>query len=162
MSFLKSQVRATLLIIVHETLQVTVQAPFAEHDYLVQALAADGADYPSHISPLQGETRYRQQLFDPDGLDLIHKIFSEVPVGGSSTFRRRKRQNATAGAANDSNNEKSAQVPAVQFEDVGGFNHHPHIHVCLHEDLGAGGPLVSQPKRNHRNVDSRLEQVHRR
>ncbi len=41
---LQSQVGPALMGIVHETLQVTVQAPFAEHDHVVQALAADGAD----------------------------------------------------------------------------------------------------------------------
>jgi ATP-dependent 26S proteasome regulatory subunit len=35
---------------------------------------------------------------------------------------RRKRQEATPGTANDLNDEKWAQVPAIRFEDVGGFN----------------------------------------
>jgi transitional endoplasmic reticulum ATPase len=39
-----------------------------------------------------------------------------------STFMRRKGQEKTPGTANDSNDEKWAQVPAVRFEDVGGFN----------------------------------------
>lgn len=39
-----------------------------------------------------------------------------------STFMRRKRQEATPGTANDLNDEKWAQIPAVRFEDVGGFN----------------------------------------
>jgi transitional endoplasmic reticulum ATPase len=39
-----------------------------------------------------------------------------------STFMRRKRQEATRGTANDLNDEKWAQVPAIRFEDVGGFN----------------------------------------
>lgn len=39
-----------------------------------------------------------------------------------STFMRRKGQEVTAGADNDLNDEKSAQVPAIRFEDVGGFN----------------------------------------
>ena len=40
---LQSQVRPAPMIVVRETLQVMVQAPFAEHDYVIQALAADGA-----------------------------------------------------------------------------------------------------------------------
>lgn len=39
-----------------------------------------------------------------------------------STFMRRKGQEATPAAANDSNDDKWAQVPTVRFEDVGGFN----------------------------------------
>jgi hypothetical protein len=42
------------MIVVHETLQVTGQAPFAEHDDVVQALAADGADHAFDISPYRG------------------------------------------------------------------------------------------------------------
>ena len=53
------------MIVVHEALQVTVQTPFAEHNYLVQALAADGADDPFDISPLPGGPRCRQHLVDP-------------------------------------------------------------------------------------------------
>ena len=54
---LQSQVRPAPMIVVHETLQVTVQAPFAEHDYVVQALAANGADDPFDISSLPGRPR---------------------------------------------------------------------------------------------------------
>ncbi len=39
-----------------------------------------------------------------------------------STFIRRKRQEATPGTSSDLNDEKWAQVPAIRFEDVGGFN----------------------------------------
>lgn len=38
-----------------------------------------------------------------------------------STFIGRKRQEATPGIANDLNDEKWAQVPAIRFEDVGGL-----------------------------------------
>ena len=41
--FLQSQVRPALMIVVPETLQVMGQASFAEHNYVVQAFAADGA-----------------------------------------------------------------------------------------------------------------------
>ena len=77
---LQSQVRPAPMIVVHETWQVTVQAPFAEHDYVVEALAADGTDDPFHISSLPGGTRCRQHLFDPHGFDWIHDIFPEDPV----------------------------------------------------------------------------------
>ena len=40
---LQSQVRPALMIVVPETLQVMGQASFAEHNYVVQAFAADGA-----------------------------------------------------------------------------------------------------------------------
>ena len=39
-----------------------------------------------------------------------------------STFMRRKGQEATPAAVNDSNDDKWAQVPTCRFEDVGGFN----------------------------------------
>lgn len=68
------------MIVVHETLQMTIQAPFTEHDYVVQALAADGADDPFDISPLPRRTRCRQHLVDPHGFDLVHEIFPEDPV----------------------------------------------------------------------------------
>ena len=77
---LQSQVRPAPMIVVHETLQVTVQAPFAEHDYVVQALAANGADDPFDISSLPGRTRCGQHLFDPHSFNLIHEIFPEDPV----------------------------------------------------------------------------------
>jgi hypothetical protein len=54
---LQSQVRPASMIVVHETLQVTVQAPFTEHDHVVQALAADGADDAFDIRSLPGRTR---------------------------------------------------------------------------------------------------------
>ena len=50
---LQSQVRPAPMIVVRETLQVMVQAPFAEHDYVIQALAADGAGTDHHIPPQQ-------------------------------------------------------------------------------------------------------------
>ena len=75
-----SQVRPAPMIRVHETLEVTVQAPFAEHDDVVQALAANGADVAFDISSLPGGTRCRQHLCDPHGFDLSHDIFPEDPV----------------------------------------------------------------------------------
>ena len=50
---LQSQVRPAPMIVVRETLHVMVQAPFAEHDYVIQALAADGAGTDHHIPPQQ-------------------------------------------------------------------------------------------------------------
>ncbi len=55
----QSQVRPAPMMVVHETLQVTGQAPFAEHDHVVQAFAADGANDPFHISSLPGGTQCR-------------------------------------------------------------------------------------------------------
>ena len=86
---LPSQVRPAPMIVVHETLQVMVQAPFAEHDYVVQALAADGADDTFDISSLPGGTRCRQHLVDPHGFDLIHDIFPEDPVAISEQIAGR-------------------------------------------------------------------------
>ncbi len=77
---LQSQVRPAPMIVIHETLQVTVQASFAEHNYVVRALAADGADDAFDLSSLPGGTRCRQDLFDPHGFDLIHENFPEDPV----------------------------------------------------------------------------------
>ncbi len=74
---LQSQVRPAPMIVIHETLRVTVQAPFAEHDDVVQVLAADGADDPFDICPLPGGTWCRQHLVDPHGFDLVHEFFPE-------------------------------------------------------------------------------------
>jgi hypothetical protein len=43
------------MIIVHECLEVPVQAAFVEHDQVIQAFAADRADDPLNVSTLQGE-----------------------------------------------------------------------------------------------------------
>ena len=75
---LQSQVRPAPMIVVYETLQVTVQAPFAEHDYAVPTVAADGADDAFDINSLPGRTRCGQQLFDPYGSDLIHELFPKI------------------------------------------------------------------------------------
>jgi hypothetical protein len=77
---LQSQMRPAPMIVVHETQQVTGQAPFAEHDYVVQALAADGADDAFDTGSLSGGTRCRQHLFDPHGFDLVHERFPKDPV----------------------------------------------------------------------------------
>jgi hypothetical protein len=77
---LQSQVRPALMIVVHETLQMTGQAPFAAHDHVVQALAADGADDAFPISSLPGRARCRQHLIDPHGLNLVHDFLPEDPV----------------------------------------------------------------------------------
>ena len=87
---LQSQVRPVLIIVVHETLQVTGQAPFAEHDYVVQVLAANGADDPFHVSSLPGRTRCRQHLFDTHGFDLIEDFFPEDPVAISEQIAGRR------------------------------------------------------------------------
>lgn len=86
---LQSQVRPAPMIVVHEISEVTVQAPFAEHDFVVQALAADGANDAFDIGSLPGGTRCRQHLFDPHGFDLIHEIFSEDPVAIAQQVARR-------------------------------------------------------------------------
>ena len=86
---LQSQVRPAPMIVVHETLQVTVQAPFAEHDDVVQALAANGADDAFEISSLPRGTWCRQHLVDPHGFDLIHKLFPEDPVAISEQIEGR-------------------------------------------------------------------------
>src|SRR6187402_743753 len=70
---LHSQVRPASMIVVRETLQVTVQAPFTEHDYVVKTLAADGADDAFDIRSLPRRTRCRQDLFAPHSVDLIHE-----------------------------------------------------------------------------------------
>ena len=62
---LQSQVRPAPMIIVHEALQVTGQALFAEHDYVVQALAADGADDAFDTGSLQGERGADSACFIP-------------------------------------------------------------------------------------------------
>jgi len=75
---LQSQVRPALMIVVHETLQVTVQAPFAEHDHVVQALAADGADDPFHISSVpRGNFQQLRGLREPrsrPGIPVIRSL----------------------------------------------------------------------------------------
>ena len=50
--FRQRQVNAVPMIIVHERLEVPVQAAFVEHDQVIQALAADRTDDPLDVSTL--------------------------------------------------------------------------------------------------------------
>ena len=49
---LQSQVRPAPMIVVQEALKVPVQASFVEHNHVVQAFAAKGADDPFDIATL--------------------------------------------------------------------------------------------------------------
>ena len=51
---MQSQVRPGPMIVVHKPLKMPVQASFVEHDHVIQALAANGADHPFDIGPLSG------------------------------------------------------------------------------------------------------------
>jgi ATP-dependent 26S proteasome regulatory subunit len=51
-----------------------------------------------------------------------------------STFMRRKGQEETPGTANDSNDDEWAQVPAIRFDDVGGFNQQKTLEPALIRD----------------------------
>ena len=52
--FLQCQVNAVLMVILHECLEVPVQTWLFEHDQVIQALAADRADDPLHVSIATG------------------------------------------------------------------------------------------------------------
>ena len=67
--FLQAQVRPAPMIVVHETLQATVQAPFAEHDDVVQAFAADRPDDSFDYARSQGERGADSTCLIP--MDLI-------------------------------------------------------------------------------------------
>ena len=55
--FFQRQVNAVPMIIVHECLEVPVQAAFVEHDQVIQAFAAERADDPLDVSTLPRRTR---------------------------------------------------------------------------------------------------------
>ena len=76
----QSQVRARLMIIVHEVSEVAKQAGFAEYDHVIQALAADRADHPLDIRSLLRYARRAQHFPNPHILQLVRELTAENPV----------------------------------------------------------------------------------
>ena len=68
------------MIIIQKTLEMPVQAAFVEHDQVIQALPADGPDYPFYVGTLPRRTRCREYLFDAHGLQLANEIAAKDPI----------------------------------------------------------------------------------
>ena len=60
--------------------ECATERTLAEHNNMIQAFAANGANEPFHISPLPGRVGRRQHLFDPHRLDLTDKLLTEDPI----------------------------------------------------------------------------------
>jgi hypothetical protein len=54
-----------------------VQVFFVEHDQVIQALPADGYNYPFYVCTLPRRTRRRQHLFNTHRLHLLYKFVAE-------------------------------------------------------------------------------------
>src|SRR5215472_5089349 len=78
--FLQRQVNSVPMIIIHECVEVPLQAAFVEHDQVIQAFAAERADDPLDISTLPRGTRRQQYLFDAHCLHLLHEVMAEDPI----------------------------------------------------------------------------------
>lgn len=68
-------------------MKISVQASFIEHDHVVQALAAKGADHAFHIGALPGRTRCRKHRPDSHGLHLINEVLPEDVAAPSPSSR---------------------------------------------------------------------------
>jgi len=51
---LEAQVRATPMVILHDSSEVTRQVNFAKYDHMIQAFPPHGADYSLDIASLRG------------------------------------------------------------------------------------------------------------
>ena len=63
--------------------------PFTEHDHLVEALPADGADEPFHVGILPGCARGGEDLADPHPLDSPHELLAVDRVAIPKEILRR-------------------------------------------------------------------------
>jgi hypothetical protein len=77
----QSEMRSTVVVIVHEATEVVAKAAFSEHDHVIQAFTADRADHAFDVGALPGARR-RQDLCHAHRRDLIHERVAEdaVPV----------------------------------------------------------------------------------
>ena len=78
----QSEMRSTLVIIVHETTEVVAKAAFTGDDHVIQAFPADRADHAFDIGALPGRAGRRQDLRHAHRRDLLHERLAEdaVPV----------------------------------------------------------------------------------
>ena len=58
----QSEMRAALVIIVHEATEVVTETVFTGDDHVIEAFTADGADHALDVGALPGRTRRRQDL----------------------------------------------------------------------------------------------------
>src|SRR5215472_4952091 len=68
--------------------KVLVQGSLAEYDHMVQALAADRANQPFHVSPLPRRPWCRQHLLDPLRFHLIYELLAEDLVAVAEQVAR--------------------------------------------------------------------------
>ena len=59
---------------------MTAQISLVQHDHVIEALAANGADNPFNIRTLPRRARRRQYLLDAHGLNLVDEALREGPV----------------------------------------------------------------------------------
>jgi hypothetical protein len=76
----QSQVTTTVMITVEKRSEMARQAGLFKNDHVIQALPANGPNYPFDISPLPGRAWGRQHLLDSHGLHLLHKLVTKNPV----------------------------------------------------------------------------------
>src|SRR3982750_2921384 len=68
------QVTAAVMVVVDKRLEMAGQAGLMEHDDVIQALPANGANHPFDIGALPGRPWGRQDLFDAHRLYLLQII----------------------------------------------------------------------------------------
>src|SRR5262245_28426171 len=64
------------MIIDEEGGEGSAQMPLAQHDEVVETVAADGADKALHVRILPGRLGRNQYLFDPQVLDAVPKVLA--------------------------------------------------------------------------------------
>jgi hypothetical protein len=67
----------TAMVILKEASEVLVQTSFAEHDYVIKALAANSTDHPFDIRTLPRRPWCRKHLFDTHCLHLNNEVLAE-------------------------------------------------------------------------------------
>ncbi len=78
--FVERQMGAPAMVIVCIRRKVPMQRSLAEHDHVIQALAADRADQPFDVSPLPRRPGRRQDLLNALRFHLVHELLAEDPV----------------------------------------------------------------------------------
>src|SRR3982751_3226218 len=74
------QVTAAVMVVVDKGLELARQAGWMEHDHVIQALSANGANHPFDIGALPGRPWGRQDLLDAHRLHLLDEMESEDEV----------------------------------------------------------------------------------
>ena len=70
------------MIIRQERLEMSVQRPLAEDNYMIQTLPPKGADHAFYVSWLPGRARSRKHFLDAHGFHIFPKLSAEdaVPI----------------------------------------------------------------------------------